>query len=85
MTEPLCFCCGKVVSPSLRDENPWECPGEALRFIGEGTFGSTFYDMIACPDGEVIQVIICDDCLNKHEDRIRKMKYTKKFISEEVE
>jgi len=84
MADNNCFCCDKVVKPALRKEDPWEAPGHALRFTGDGTFGSAVFDSIMQPEGTVIQILICDDCLKDKSYAIRKMKYTRKTISEEV-
>lgn len=63
-----CFKCGKAVERVF--ESPLQ-PSEATTFQTYGHYGSTFWDAFA---GEEIVVIICDDCLKAHADRIARHK-----------
>jgi len=80
-----CICCGKDIESALSSVDVWESPSDALIFSVLGTYGSSFYDSIMEPEGTRIEILVCDECLNKNKDKIRKMKYTRKTIAEEVE
>ena len=85
MADNKCFCCDKDIDSSMRDTDPWESPNNALCFVGTGSFGSTFYDMLAYPEGVRIEVILCDECMNKNKDKIRWTKSVRKVIIEEID
>jgi len=77
----LCFCCGKV----LKHHRP-ECPGDPLEaswfdatdWVSIGNWTSRKLDCLVSNDCKKAQIVICDDCFEKHEDRIFKVQYTEK-------
>jgi hypothetical protein len=67
--EPVAHCliCGKPLPPAIADTNE---PLGGVRFTSRGNYGSTVYDPGEALD-EFIEVVICDDDLTAHVDRVR--------------
>lgn len=63
-----CFKCGKALDRVFEYELQ---PSDGTSFATYGHYGSTFWDSF---NGEEIVVIICDDCLNAHSNRIARHK-----------
>lgn len=85
MKESKCICCGKDIETALKGEDVWDCPCDALRFTVDGTFGSSFYDMITESRGKRIQILICDSCLERNRENIREVVYKAEYFLEEIE
>ena len=62
-----CFCCGKIIDTEI-GENPLVVgPAyEALWFRATGNFGSTVFDPMPIGVEEILQILICDDCIKKN-------------------
>ena len=63
-----CIACGKTMTAALDEELQ---PNEGTTFRSYGHYGSTFWDSF---HGEQIIVIVCDDCLRAHTERIARHK-----------
>ena len=70
-----CFCCGDELSAAMSGSDPWDAPGEGLRFGVHGTYGSSFFDSLVEGEDVSLQLVICDQCLTKNKARMRKIKY----------
>ena len=64
-----CFKCNRPLPTVVEgSDNP---PYGGTEFRTEGHYGSTFWDSF---DGEELVLIICDDCLRSHTDRLAQHK-----------
>ena len=79
----ICFCCGEELSSAARGDDPWNSPGDGVRFSADVTYGSGFYDAMTEEEGVSLQVVICDQCLENNKARARKVKYNT-MITQEV-
>ena len=69
-----CFKCEKEMKSMSWDgtEIPsQDSPHKGVLFEGGWNFGSNIYDTLM--DGIYVQLIICDDCLTAHRDKIREL------------
>jgi len=67
-----CFKCDKLLDSACEGIDAWEAPGGGVLFDGGYNFGSRIYD--AMIDGIVVQIIICDECLEINKEKIREKK-----------
>jgi hypothetical protein len=67
-----CFKCEKEMSTAMSggDEETWVWPVGVV-LTGGDNFGSSIYD--AAMDGIMVQVVICDNCLKKHNTLFREV------------
>lgn len=66
-----CFKCEHQVEPSCVGD-VWESPWPAEVFHDGGNFGSTLYERAF--DGIGVDLIVCDECLIKHNKLVRVTK-----------
>ena len=64
---PNCFKCDKVMESAGKNQDVWDMP-QGVVFSGGGNFGSTLYDRMM--DGVYVKLLVCDDCLKEHKDKI---------------
>lgn len=62
-----CFCCNRVIEVETGD-NPMVIPAAygAIIFRATGNYGSTIFDPLPIRKEEILQIIICDDCVRKN-------------------
>jgi len=66
MTEAKpCIACGKVLR-NVTDDSVNQ-PYEGTAFTSAGHYGSTVFDPM---DGSYLEIIVCDECLVAHRDRV---------------
>ena len=59
-----CFCCGKVLETEPSDDPLVIAPlYDGLIFRSNGNFGSTVFDPMPICREEMLQIIICDNCI----------------------
>ncbi len=64
-----CFCCDRVMETESTDNPIIIHPVyDGLIFRATGNFGSTIFDPIT--EEEILQVIICDDCVKRNAKRV---------------
>jgi len=71
MDQPKCFKCEKPIEAAVREptqEDYWSMPC-GVHFRGGSNFGSTVYDTLI--DKKQVELIVCDDCLKKHQPLLR--------------
>ena len=66
-----CIACGTVLQQACGDDSHYVQPSEGTAFQTYGHYGSTFWDSF---DGEQIEVVVCDECLEGNKDRIMRVK-----------
>ena len=68
-----CMCCNRIVQGDV-DENPLVISSvySGLVFRSTGNFGSTIFDPIGETE-EILQVVICDDCMKKKARRVTRL------------
>jgi hypothetical protein len=66
-----CLCCGKNLTNYMAGEGLQ--PNDGLHFSTGGHYGSAFFDPM---NGERLDIMVCDECLERHKDRA--------FMSREV-
>lgn len=69
-----CFKCDKLILCAVscdEEKYVWEMPSGSVLFKGGDNFGSTLYDSMV--DGVSVEIIICDDCLTKHKNKLREI------------
>lgn len=69
-----CIACGTVLDRVFDD--PF-MPSDGTQFTTYGHYGSTFWDSF---DGEELVLIVCDDCLKAHTDRLARHKRYRKLV-----
>lgn len=72
-----CFVCGNPIEASVSSSHiclAWDVP-QGVSFIGGSNFGSKHFD--AAVDGIHLQIVICDECIEKNRDRGREVVYDK--------
>jgi hypothetical protein len=69
-----CFKCDKLILCAVHCEEEhyiWEIPSGAVTLQGGSNYGSAIYDSLV--DGILVEVIICDNCLTIHKDKLREI------------
>ena len=68
------MCCNKIVEGDV-DENPLVISPvyNGLIFRSTGNFGSTVFDPMPIGVEEILQVVICDDCMKKKAKRVTRI------------
>ena len=67
-----CFCCGKSLDEVFpEDVQDGFTPYAGTKFYTYGHYGSTFWDSL---DGEMVFMVMCDECLRSKPDRVAYMK-----------
>jgi hypothetical protein len=72
MEESKCFKCDKDMKSAAKDESPWEMASDGVIMDGGCSFGSSVYDTLV--DGISVRIIICDECLKQHKNKIKEIK-----------
>lgn len=69
-----CICCNKIVEVYV-NENPLAISPAyyGLIFRSTGNFGSKVLDSTPVGGGEILQVVICDDCMKKKAKRVTRI------------
>lgn len=85
-----CICCNRVVETELLStSNPlviYPAYG-GLLFRSSGNYGSTVFDPMAFLPGrkeEVLQVMICDECIKKNAKRVKLIHNIKRTTTSEL-
>ncbi len=77
MTKFKCICCDRVLDAELSDNPMATYPiYDGLIFRAMGNYGSTVFDPMPFMKGrkeEILQVIICDDCIKKKADQVMRI------------
>jgi len=79
-----CMCCNKIVEGDV-DENPLVISPvyNGLVFRATGNFGSTVFDPIPIGVEEILQVVVCDDCMKKKAKRVTRLYNIKREMTAE--
>lgn len=87
MDKAQCVCCGKWLSADFIDDDPLTITPvyDGLIFRATGNFGSTIFDPMPIGVEEILQVVICDDCIKKNARRVTRIYNIKKVMSCDVE
>lgn len=66
-----CMCCDKALQTEPCD-NPMVIHPvyDGLIFQSTGNFGSTVFDPMPIGEEEILQVVICDDCIKRKAKRV---------------
>ena len=69
-----CMCCNRIVEGDV-NENPLIISPvyNGLIFRATGNFGSTVFDPMPIGVEEILQVVICDDCMKKKAKRVTRI------------
>lgn len=66
-----CICCDRILETEPTDNPLVIYPVyDGLIFRAVGNFGSTVFDPAPAGREEILQVIICDDCIKKNAKRV---------------
>lgn len=70
-----CICCNRELEVELVDDNPLTISPiyDGLIFRAIGNFGSTVFDPMPTGIEEMLQVIICDDCIRTRAKRVTRL------------
>ena len=65
MDKVNCFCCDRILDRESYVDNPLVISGVhgGIIFRATGNYGSTVFDPMPAGIEEILQVIICDDCV----------------------
>ena len=64
-----CIVCGRMLTGWDDCVSVVEGPNRGVAFAGRPGFGSRFDSMME-PESMMLVVVVCDDCLEKHKDRV---------------
>ena len=64
-----CIVCGKILTGWDDCVPVMEGPDHGVAFAGRPGYGSRF-DSIMEPESMMLVVVVCDDCLKKHKDKV---------------
>ena len=80
------MCCNKIVEGDV-DENPLVISPvyNGLIFRSTGNFGSTVFDPMPIGVEEILQVVICDDCMKKKAKRVTRLHNIRREATAEAE
>lgn len=66
-----CMCCNRILEGNVHDNPLIISPVyNGLIFRSTGNFGSTVFDPMPIDTEEILQVVICDDCMKKKAGRV---------------
>ena len=81
-----CICCNREIEAEMA-ENPMVISPvyDGLIFRATGNFGSTIFDPIATDGEELLQVIICDNCIKRKIKRVTRIFDINNIVTAKVE
>ena len=69
-----CICCDRILEAGPTDNPIVITPVyNGLIFRATGNFGSTVFDPMPTQTKEILQVVICDDCMKKKAKRVVRL------------
>jgi len=86
MSEHQCFCCGKILQADTTD-NPMVISPiyDGLWFRTTGNYGSTVFDPMPIGTEEILQIIICDDCIGERVERVTRIHNLERTVTADAE
>lgn len=69
-----CFCCGEIfeseisIDPLIISELY-----DAIWFRATGNYGSSLFDPMSESAEEILQIVICDNCIRKNANRVTRI------------
>lgn len=80
-----CMCCNRIVEGDV-SENPIVISPiyDGLIFRTQGNFGSRVFDPMPIDVEEILQVVICDECLKKKAKRVTHIRKIKREVTAEA-
>ena len=86
MSMVRCFHCDRVLEAEPTDNPIVITPVyDGLIFRAPGNFGSTIFDSMHTGREEILQVIICDDCIKTRAKRVTRIYNIKRDVTADVE
>lgn len=74
MNQVDCICCGRTLEVEPNDNPVVISPVyDGLIFRSTGNYGSTIFDPMPIGLEEILQVIICDDCIRTRAKRVIRL------------
>jgi len=68
-----CFCCDRVLNAESTDNPLVITPVyDGLIFRATGNFGSTVFDPMPIGIEEMLQIVICDECVRQKAERVTR-------------
>lgn len=83
-----CICCNRALKTVLYvGENPTVIPAvyDGLIFRSTGNYGSKVFDPMPTQEEEMLQVVICDDCIEYRVKRVVKIHNIKRITTADAE
>ena len=81
-----CFCCRSVVDIEPGDDPTGAYPVYGgLIFRSTGNYGSTVFDPLPMSREEVLQIIICDECILKDSRFVTRIHNIKRSVTADTE
>lgn len=91
MDKCTCICCGTILDAEFSDNsNPLVISPvyDGLIFRATGNFGSTIFDSMPMdcprPREEILQVIICDECMRDRIDLVSHIQNIKETVTADI-
>lgn len=79
-----CICCDCELNAEPTDNPLLITPVyDGLIFRATGNFGSTIFDPMPRGVEEILQVVICDDCMKKKAKRVTRLRNIKREMTAE--
>ena len=86
MDKRICICCGGVLGAEPSDDPLTISPVyNGLIFRSNGNFGSTVFDPMPIGVEDILEVIICDDCVKARAKRVRRIYNIRREVTAECE
>ena len=85
MDECNCICCGNILEAESNDE-PLTISGiyGGLIFRSVGNFGSTIFDPMPTQREEMLQVIICDECIKNYINLVSHIRNIDRLVTADI-
>lgn len=81
-----CFCCNRTLEAESTDNPIVITPVyDGLIFRSTGNYGSTVFDPMPIGVEEMLQVIICDDCIKTRAKRVTRIHNIQRDVTADVE
>ena len=86
MVSCTCICCGNGFATESSD-NPIDIFSVygGLIFRSTGNYGSHVFDPMPTQKEEMLQVIICDECIRKNASRVKRIHNIKRKVTAKIE
>lgn len=86
MVHDMCFCCNRILEAEPT-ENPMVIPPvySGIVFRSTGNFGSAIFDPMPIGGEEMLQIVICDECIKWKVKWVTRIHNIKRDVTADIE